>query len=66
MDPVWVIDLRDQWKRAAVPFFFKQWGGIRPKSGGNRLDGRQWLQYPLKTRSTVRAKEKLIANAATG
>lgn len=24
-----------------VPFFFKQWGGFRPKSGGRGLDGRQ-------------------------
>lgn len=66
LDPDWVRRLRDQCRRQDVAFFFKQWGGIRPKSGGNRLDGRQWLQYPLKTRSTVRAKEKLIANAATG
>lgn len=42
----WVQDIRDQCLRARVPFFFKQWGGFRPKSGGNELDGRTWLQYP--------------------
>ena len=42
----WIRNLRDQCAAANVPFFFKQWGGIRPKSGGNTLDGRQWAQYP--------------------
>jgi len=42
----WIRNLRDQCAAADVPFFFKQWGGIRPKSGGNTLDGRQWAQYP--------------------
>lgn len=42
----WVQELRDQCLSANIPFFFKQWGGFRPKSGGNELDGRKWLQYP--------------------
>lgn len=46
IDRAWVRSLRDQCKEQNVAFFFKQWGGLRPKSGGNRLDGRQWLQYP--------------------
>jgi protein gp37 len=29
-----------------VAFFFKQWGGIRPKSGGRELDGREWNEFP--------------------
>jgi protein gp37 len=29
-----------------VAFFFKQWGGLRPKSGGRKLDGREWSQFP--------------------
>jgi protein gp37 len=39
VDPVWVTELRDACTDAAVPFFFKQWGGIRPKSNGRVLDG---------------------------
>lgn len=27
-------------------FFFKQWGGRTPKSGGRLLDGREWSEYP--------------------
>jgi protein gp37 len=46
LDPTWVRDIRDQCVRAAVPFFFKQWGGIRPTSGGRILDGRCWDEMP--------------------
>jgi protein gp37 len=42
----WVIQIRDQCRKAMVPFFFKQWGGARPKSGGRKLKGREWNQYP--------------------
>jgi protein gp37 len=27
-------------------FFFKQWGGLRSKSGGRELDGRTWDEMP--------------------
>ena len=46
MDPSWVREVRDQCQRAGVAFFFKQWGGFRPKSGGRTLDGREWNQFP--------------------
>jgi protein gp37 len=42
----WVREVRDQCVAAGVPFFFKQWGGLRPKSGGRLLDGREWNQWP--------------------
>jgi protein gp37 len=42
----WAIEIRDQCGAAKVAFFFKQWGGIRPKSGGRLLRGREWNQYP--------------------
>ena len=46
MQEEWAIELRDQCRRARVAFFFKQWGGIRPKSGGRLLHGREWNEYP--------------------
>lgn len=46
MKPAWARELRDQCVEASVAFFFKQWGGLRPKSGGNELDGRIWAEYP--------------------
>jgi protein gp37 len=42
----WVTDLRDQCLRAGTAFFFKQWGGPRPKSHGRVLDGRTWDEMP--------------------
>lgn len=47
LDPRWVRQLRDQCARNNVAFFFKQWGGIRPKSGGRLLDGRTWDEFPV-------------------
>ena len=42
----WAVEIRDQCRAANVAFFFKQWGGIRPKSGGRLLRGREWNEYP--------------------
>lgn len=38
--PDWVRSLRDQCAAAHVPFFFKQWGGVRKSRTGRLLDGR--------------------------
>jgi protein gp37 len=46
MDPEWARALRDQCQSAAVPFFFKQWGGRTPKAGGRLLDGEVWDEMP--------------------
>jgi protein gp37 len=42
----WIRSIRDQCRATDVAFFFKQWGGVTAKAGGNRLDGEQWQQYP--------------------
>lgn len=47
----WVTGLRDQCMDAQVPFFFKQWGGRTPKSGGRELEGRLWDEMPTASRS---------------
>jgi protein gp37 len=41
-----VAEIRDQCVEAAVPFFFKQWGGVRKKQNGRRLEGRLWNGMP--------------------
>jgi protein gp37 len=46
MDQAWVEDIRDQCASAGIPFFFKQWGGRTPKSGGRHLAGRTWDDMP--------------------
>lgn len=46
MHPDWVRSMRDLCMAARVPFYFKQWGGTRPRRAENRLDGRSWEQFP--------------------
>lgn len=46
MNPDWARGLRDQCTEAGVPFFFKQWGGLRPKSNGSLLDGIAHKEFP--------------------
>jgi hypothetical protein len=46
MKPEWAIDIRNQCVAARVPFFFKQWGGRTPKTGGRKLEGKVWSQFP--------------------
>ncbi len=48
MDAEWVREVRDQCLATQVPFFFKQWGGVRPKQGGRTLDGRLWDEFPMR------------------
>lgn len=46
MDTTWVRSLRDQCREAAVPFFFKQWGGVFKGRAGRVLDGATWDEMP--------------------
>jgi protein gp37 len=46
MSPAWVRDIRAQCRKAGVPFFFKQWGGVRKKQNGRILDGRTYDEFP--------------------
>jgi protein gp37 len=42
----WVVDIKDQCLAVQVPFFFKQWGGVRRKRNGRVLQGRTWDEMP--------------------
>jgi len=46
MDQKWVIEIRNQCRKAKVPFFFKQWGGKNKKKAGRLLEGRTWDEMP--------------------
>ncbi|MCP2327327.1 protein gp37 [Hamadaea flava] len=46
VDAAAIRQLRDVCVRSNVPFFFKQWGGPTPKSGGRVLDGQVWDEMP--------------------
>lgn len=52
MQKGWVRTIRDQCLREGVPFFFKQWGGVRKHETGRTLDRRTWDAFPaVSTRS---------------
>jgi protein gp37 len=46
MQVEWAREVRDQCAEQSIAFFFKQWGGSRPKAGGRELDGRVWDDMP--------------------
>ncbi len=50
MDGAWVRSLRDQCRASNVPFFFKQWGGVRKTKTGRELDGRTYDALPPMSR----------------
>jgi protein gp37 len=46
MEADWVREIRDRCVERGVPFFFKQWGGVRKGRAGRLLDGRTWDEMP--------------------
>ena len=55
VDEAWLLELRDRCNDEGVAFFFKQWGGHRPKSNGRELAGRTWDGYPASVQALVPA-----------
>jgi len=55
LDPAWVRSIRDQCAKVEVPFFFKQWGGVRKKEHGRILDGAIHDGFPHVERASVPA-----------
>jgi protein gp37 len=49
----WVTSIRDQCTDAGIPFFFKQWGGVRKKYAGRKLDGRTYDGFPARQNNPV-------------
>ena len=47
MKSEWVFSIKRQCRQAGVPFFFKQWGGVRKKENGRTLAGRTYDELPI-------------------
>ncbi|MEX0725463.1 MAG: phage Gp37/Gp68 family protein [Planctomycetaceae bacterium] len=60
MQAEWVLSIQRQCQRAKVPFFFKQWGGVRKSKTGRELNGRTFDEWPVpcKTNMPVSAERK--------
>jgi protein gp37 len=62
MRPQWVTSIKNQCKKARVPFFFKQWGGVRKSEAGRLLGGKTYDEFPDVQRGTLMpARERLAA-----
>ena len=53
MKAEWVVSIQRQCKRVHVPFFFKQWGGVRKSITGRQLAGRTYDELPDVVRNSV-------------
>jgi hypothetical protein len=42
----WVISIQRQCAKAKIPFFLKQWGGVRKSTTGCELNGRTFDEMP--------------------
>jgi hypothetical protein len=60
----WVLSIRDQCQRARIPFFFKQWGGVRKSKAGRELEGRTYDDRPATKPAPVLADAGRMAAIA--
>jgi protein gp37 len=60
----WVLSIKAQCRRADVPFFFKQWGGVRKSLNGRRLDGRTYDEFPNRVQNPVLPAAQCLAIAS--
>lgn len=42
----WVVDIKNQCRKAKVAFYFKQWGGTNKAKAGKTLLGKKYLEMP--------------------
>jgi protein gp37 len=62
MSAEWVKSIRNQCRNAQVPFFFKQWGGVRKSQTGRHLEGRTYDEFPERAGvQSVDDEQRLLA-----
>jgi protein gp37 len=63
----WVRSVRAECRAHHIPFFFKQWGGVRKSETGRTLDGKTYDEYPAGQRNIVASADertRLLARMA--
>jgi protein gp37 len=60
MNESWVISIMEQCQCKDIPFFFKQWGGVRKKQTGRQLLGRTYDDFPQVARSAFPNKSERL------
>ena len=61
MDEVWVQSIMKQCRTDNVPFFFKQWGGVRKSETGRTLNGRTFDEMPQLKQTAIPARRERIS-----
>jgi len=61
MHKEWVLAIRDQCREHNVPFFFKQWGGVRKHENGRILAGKTYNEFPNRISVTRPSAAKLVS-----
>jgi protein gp37 len=61
----WVISVRRQCRQQAIPFIFKQWGGVRKSRAGRMLDGRTYDEMPVEPSEQTNVGFPLVQTAAS-
>jgi protein gp37 len=57
----WVLSIKEQCCAANVPFFFKQWGGVRKAEAGRELDGQTYDEMPCRQPGRVAPQRVRLA-----
>lgn len=64
MEKEWVTSIRDQCRESDIPFFFKQWGGVRKSATGRRLEGRIYDGLPQRVERPLMPSEMRVSMAS--
>jgi hypothetical protein len=62
MEKEWVVNFRRQCEASHVPFFFKQWGGVRKAEAGRRLEGKTYDEMPCRQPGRVAPQQRIRLN----
>jgi protein gp37 len=61
MEEGWVLNIQEQCRTANVPFFFKQWGGVRKSAAGRLLGGKSYDEIPQRVQHVVPSRAARLA-----
>lgn len=59
LERAWVVNIREQCQATNVPFFFKQWGGVRKAESGRKLDGQTYDEMPCRQPGRVVPQQRV-------
>jgi protein gp37 len=58
MEEAWLENVLLQCRAARVPFFFKQWGGVRKKKAGRELHGKTYDEFPFTAKEPIPSRDR--------